>query len=215
MKYRGAIFDLDGTLVDSMPVWENIGWTYIALLGIAPPQDIGRTLKTMSLAEGAAYFIKELHINKSEQEILNGILALIEKQYRESIPLKPHVMPFLIRLTEAGVKCCVVTASDRSLAEAALSRLGVLEYFAFILTCGDTGCGKNDPAIFQKALCMLGTGADETIVFEDALHAAATAKAAGLTVAAVYDASAAVDMQAMRDAADFYLDSFGEWEKIL
>ncbi len=211
MKYKGAIFDLDGTLIDSMPVWGNLGRDYLASVGVTPPPGIGRTLKTMCLREGAEYFINELHVNRSAQEIMDGIVALLERQYRESVPIKPHVLPFLTHLWNIGVSCCVVTASDHSLAEAALKRLGILPFFRFILTCGDAGCGKGDPAIFQKAVQLLDTLAGETIVFEDALHAIHTAKAAGLAVAAVYDASAESDGQAIQTAADYYLESFADW----
>jgi HAD superfamily hydrolase (TIGR01509 family) len=214
MKYTGAIFDLDGTLLDSMPVWTNLGRDYLISLGITPPEDIARILKPMSLEESAVYFRAEFNIRRSVAEMTDDFAALIEKQYGELVPLKPHVRELLERLHGAGIRCCIVTATARRLAEAALSRLGALRFFDLLLTCTEVGCGKDRPDIFIKALEQLGMVRDEVIVFEDALHAISTAKAAGFTVAGVYDESAASDKEAIMDIADFYINSFDEWEKL-
>ena len=212
MKYRGAIFDMDGTLIDSMPAWENLGRDYLIGLGANPPADLNALMKTMSLTQSAAYFRERFGLTLSSEEITRGVMALIEQQYRESIPLKPHVLPFLQKLTAAGVRCCVATATPRHLAEAALNRLGALPYFEFILTCTEEGLGKDDPAFFTLAREKLGLPRDSVIVFEDALFAARSAKAAGLSVAGVYDASAAEDTKAIRETADHYICSFDHWE---
>ena len=213
MKYTGAIFDLDGTLLDSMPVWENLGRDYLISQGVTPPEDIAKVLKPMSLEESAVYFRMRFNIQRSVAEMTYDFAALIEKQYGELVPLKPHVRELLERFHKAGVKCCIVTATARHLAEAALSRLGVLRFFDFLLTCTEVGCGKDRPAIFLKALERLGTAQQETVIFEDALHAVQTAKAAGFSVAGVYDDSAASDKEAIMNIADYYIYSFDEWEE--
>lgn len=214
MKYKGAIFDLDGTLIDSMPVWRNLGRDYLLSQGVCPPENIREILKPMSLLQAAAYFQSEFKIMLTTEEIIEGFNALAERQYRECVPLKPHVLELLRVLDEAGVKLCVATANSRSLAEAALCRLGVLRYFDFILTCSEAGSGKDDPAVFLQALEKLGTSMEETILFEDALHAVTTAKKAGFNVSGVFDASAACDVEAIRETADFYMNSFEEWESV-
>jgi HAD superfamily hydrolase (TIGR01509 family) len=212
MKYKGAIFDLDGTLLDSMPVWANLGRDYLLSQGVRPPADISGILKPMSLLQAAVYFQTEFNLPLTAEEMICGFNALIERQYRESVQLKPHALPFLKSLSEAGVRLCVVTANDRPLTEAALLRLGVLQYFDFILTCTEAGSGKDEPHIFLQAVGMLGTPKEETILFEDALHAVATAKNAGLDVCGVFDASSAGDAKAIREIADYYIDSFEDWE---
>jgi HAD superfamily hydrolase (TIGR01509 family) len=215
---KGAIFDLDGTLIDSMPYWDNLGIEYLRQKGCNIPKntsEILNTLKTMSLAQSARYFKEHYSVPGREEEIIKEIVGLIESHYRLDIPLKPSVVPFLDMLCRNNVKMCIATATDRDLAKAALERLNVLKYFEFILTCTEAGAGKDDPEFFLKALKMLKTPREGTIVFEDALHAIKSAKAAGLLVAAVYDRSAHDEREEIKFTADVYLDSFEDWKVLI
>ena len=212
MKYKGAIFDLDGTLVDSMPVWENLGSNYLKKLRIKPTEDIGETIKTMTLLECAHYFQREHGVTHTIEQIIMGFSNMISRQYEEDILLKPQVRPFLEKLRREGVRCCVLTANERHLAEACLARNDALKYFEFILTCSEVGCGKDNPTVFRQALKRLGTPKEETMVFEDALHAVETAKSAGFHVTGVYDKTAAREEKTIRSIADCYVYTFDEWE---
>lgn len=211
MKITGAIFDLDGTLLDSMPVWERFGERYLLARGISAPADLGDTLKAMSLPEAAAYFRETFGFAETRERILAEFNELLAREYRERVVLKPHVQPFLHALERSGVKMCVATATDREIAEEALERLGISRYFAFVITCADAGCGKDSPAVYQMALARLGTKLKYTAVFEDALFAARTAKAAGFPVVGVADPSAGVDRMELARVADEIIESFGEW----
>jgi len=215
MNFKGAIFDLDGTLLDSMPFWETLGSEYLKAKGIIPRENVDRTLKTMSLQQGARYLKREFSIPGSEDEIIDEIVAMIENIYLSKVPLKAGALPLLERLYEEKVRMCIATATENSLAKAALERLGALSYFDFILTCFDTGMGKDRPEFFLKALELLNTPKEETIVFEDALYAIKSAKAAGLLVVAVYDESFHEEREEIRVISDFYLDSLEDWEMIL
>jgi len=215
MKFKGAIFDLDGTLLDSMPFWENLGSEYMKAKGINPPKNIDEILKPMSLNQSAQYLKEEYHISGSEDEIIDEILGMIEDHYFLKVPLKAGVLPFLERLHKENVRMCIATATDHELAKAALERLDVLQYFDFIFTCYDAGVGKNTPEFFLKVLELLNTPKGETVVFEDALHAIKSAKAAGLFVVAVYDKSSCEEQEEIKAIADIYLDSFEDWEMIL
>ncbi|MFY9312544.1 MAG: HAD family phosphatase [Tepidanaerobacteraceae bacterium] len=215
MNFKGAIFDLDGTLLDSMPFWETLGSEYLKAKGIIPRENVDRTLKTMSLQQGARYLKREFSIPGSEDEIIDEIVAMIENIYLSKVPLKAGALPLLERLYEEKVRMCIATATENSLAKAALERLGALRYFDFILTCFDTGMGKDRQEFFLKALELLNTPKEETIVFEDALYAIKSAKAAGLLVVAVYDESFHEEREEIRVISDFYLDSLEDWEMIL
>ena len=215
MNFKGAIFDLDGTLLDSMPFWETLGSEYLKAKGIIPRENVDRTLKTMSLQQGARYLKREFSIPGSEDEIIDEIVAMIEDIYLSKAPLKAGALPLLERLYEEKVRMCIATATENSLAKAALERLGALRYFDFILTCFDTGMGKDRQEFFLKALELLNTPKEETIVFEDALYAIKSAKAAGLLVVAVYDESFHEEREEIRVISDFYLDSLEDWELIL
>lgn len=214
MKIKGAIFDLDGTLLDSMALWDQLGEEYLRRGGYIPLRNTAQVLRTMTLEQAASYLRQTYKMAKSPEEIIGELLQLIAENYRCHIPLKPGVQPLLAQLKERQVKMCIATATDHDLAQAALARLDVLHYFDFIVTCSQLRMGKDDPQFFGQVLERLGTPLGETVVFEDALHAVAGAKAAGLFVEAVYDISAHEDRAALQATADLYLNSFTDWRWI-
>ncbi|MBE6032641.1 MAG: HAD family phosphatase [Clostridiales bacterium] len=207
---KGAIFDMDGTLTDSMPLWKNIGHAYLVSQGITPKEDLFSALKTLTLEESAAYFQKEYGINKTVPEILAGANDLLRDAYGHTVPLKPGAKDLLKKMKQHGIPMCIATATDQELAEMALRRLGVIDYFQFILTCRTGEMSKRKPYIFYELPKMLGTDPEGTWVFEDALHAAKSAKTAGLNVLAVYDASSKRNEEELRELADVYVESLEE-----
>lgn len=209
---EGAIFDLDGTLLDSMSVWDQVGDLYLRSKGIVPPENLRETLKTLSLLQAAEYVRRTFGITDSDEEFIRAIHHIIGQAYRHHVALKPHVKPFLQKLADAGVRMCVATATERHLAEAALRRLDVLDYFSFIITCTEVGSGKDEPGIYEKSLAMLGTPKEQTVVFEDALHAVETAVKAGFRVVALRDGSNLSDTDRLKALAECYITSFSKWE---
>ena len=204
MRIRGAIFDVDGTLLDSMFIWDTIGELYLRSIGYQPKENLNETFKNMSLRQAARYYQTEYGVTLSIDEIMDGVNAMLERHYRFEVPLKPGVAELLERLRQSGVKLCIATATDRHLVEAALDRCGVLSCFGEIFTCNEVGHGKDEPDIFEAALRFLGTRKEETLVFDDALYAVRTAKEAGFPVAAVYD-SHEKEQDKVRLLADIYL----------
>jgi HAD superfamily hydrolase (TIGR01509 family) len=212
MKFKGAIFDMDGTLLDSMPVWFDIGSEFLRQNDYIPQEDLNKRIKSMSLEQSAEYLIKEYHINESVNEIIGRFNKQLERHYKASIPLKPGVEQLLKRLRKNKIKMCVATATDIRLAEAALKRLDIIDYFEDIITCGETGMGKDNPEFFLNALKIIATSISETIVFEDALYAIRSAKSAGFLVAGIYDESAFDDADEIKSLVDLYLNSYDQWK---
>ena len=204
---KGAIFDLDGTLLDSMSIWDTIGEDYLRSLGIEPRENLAEAFKTFTLEESAEYYRNHYGVTLSVAEIVDGINRMIEDFYRNTVSLKKGVSEFLERLAKGGVKMCIATVTDKYLAEAALTRLKVRQHFGEIFTTAEVGCGKNDPKIYRTALAYLGTEKHETLVFEDVLHALMTAKNDGFPTAAVYDKHELRQAE-MKANGDYYITDY-------
>lgn len=159
---QGAIFDLDGTLLDSMSIWDTIGEDYLRSLGIETRENLRETFKTFTLEQSAWYYREHYGVTLSVTEIIDGINDMVENYYIEIVPLKPGVKEFLTNLHNRGVKMCIATVTDRHLVEAALKRCGVREFFSEIFTCAQIGKSKEDPAIYHEALEHLGTEKTQT-----------------------------------------------------
>ena len=209
---RGAIFDMDGTILDSMPCWETVGLRYLLDRHIPVPDADGlaRRLKTTTLPQAAQLYRDEFGITDDIPRICADITAMIARDYRETAPLKPHVRGMLRRMADAGVRMCIATATDRALAEAALDRLGVRGYFSFLFTCQELNTSKREPYIFDRAAQALGTAKTDTVVFEDALHSIQTAVQAGYRVVGVYDRSAEAERGQILPLCTCYLRGWDE-----
>lgn len=126
-KIKAAIFDADGTLLDSMPVWNDIGELYLKSIGLTAREGLGETLHTMSLEQGAAYLKKEYRLEKQIPEIVGDVLKIVADFYRLEAPLKPGVKETLEWLKHRQVKMAVATSGNRELIEAALERKEFLD----------------------------------------------------------------------------------------
>ena len=204
---KGAIFDFDGTLVDSMFIWDTIGEDYLRSLGKEPHEDLKETFMTLTLEEAAEYYREHYGVTLSVKEIVDGVNAMVEQTYRTKVTLKPGIFEYLAWLKENGVRMCVATVTDRYLVEETLERLGVRHYFSEIFTCAEVGFGKDKPIIYQKALEYLGTAKDETYVFEDMLFALNTAKTDGFPTVGIYDRHEA-HQDELKELADYYIFDF-------
>ncbi|MDF2613268.1 MAG: putative hydrolase [Clostridia bacterium] len=210
MIFKGAIFDLDGTLIDSMAVWKHIGAEFLLSHGITPPEDIEAILKPMSFYQSAQYFMEEHQINYTPEEIMEMVYKQVADKYRETIPLKEAVKEYLTKLRQKEIKMCVATASNKELAAYALKRLGVLHLFDFIITCDELGTGKDEPHIYSEAARLLGIDKRDICVFEDALYCVRTAKSAGFKVVGVYDEAYKMDREELIRRCDHFIMSFKE-----
>ena len=204
---KGAIFDLDGTLLDSMFIWDTSGEEYLRSLGKEPHEDLNETFMTLTLEEAAEYYREHYGVTLSVKEIVDGINAMVEQTYRTKVTLKPGISEYLAWLKENGVRMCVATVTDRYLVEETLERLGVRHYFSEIFTCAEVGFGKDKPIIYQKALEHLGTEKSDTYVFEDLPFALNTAKTDGFPTVGIYDRHEA-HQDELKELADYYVLDF-------
>ncbi len=207
---KGAIFDFDGTLVDSMFIWDTFGEDYLRTLGKEPKENLTETFKTFTLEQAAEYYREHYGVALSVSEIVDSVNEMVAETYRTKVALKCGVREFLEALKSQGVKMCVATVTDRPIVEDVLLRLGIRDFFDGILTCAEVGYNKETPHIYRAALEVLGTKKAETVVFEDALHALMTAKKDGFQVVGVYDQHETKQSQ-MRAASDYYLSDYSNF----
>lgn len=210
MKIEGAIFDVDGTLLDSMKIWRNVGEDYLRNRGIVPIESINERFQSMSMQQVAKYYQEKYNLGDSEEKISRDINSMVEDFYLHSAMPKSGVKDFLELLKKKRVHMCIATATDRYLIESALKRLGLRRYFEEIFTCSEVGSGKDTPLIYEAALSFLGTEKSRTVIFEDALYAVKTAKLANFPVVAVKDESMKEKAGEIRALSDFYINGFEE-----
>ena len=147
MDKQFAIFDMDGTLIDSMIFWKNLASEYLTSQGVTNiPTDILEQIKPMTMSESAALFVQEFGLTGDPEAEMN---AMMDEHYRKDIPLKPGVEKYLQTLHEKGVRMCVASATAEHLMESCLARLGVQGYFEFLLSCETVGAGKCNPLVYH------------------------------------------------------------------
>lgn len=208
---QAAIFDFDGTLFDSMFIWDTAGETYLRSIGKEPADDLQSILKPMSLYQSADYLRVHYSIPLSTEDIMDGINRTVEDFYFHTVEPKPGAIDFLEELDRKGIRMCIATATDRYQVEAALVRCGMKHFFSEIFTCTEVGSGKDRPLIFRRAMEHLGTERSNTVVVEDAWHAIRTAKDDGFIVAAIFDPHESMQ-SSVREAADVYLADYSDME---
>ena len=205
---KGAIFDMDGTLIDSMAMWRGLADRYVRSLGLEPKGEDVRTKNKKRTFQCMVEELREYYgIEKSQEQVTAEMQQVIADFYTNEVTVKAGVPAFLQALNDAGVRCCIATATDRNLAMIALKRCKLLPYFTTMFCCSEVGAGKNSPEIFRCALDYLGTAREETLVFEDAIYAVRTAKADGFQVAGVYDRFEK-EQEELQNLADYYLTDY-------
>lgn len=207
MDKRYAIFDMDGTLIDSMPVWRGLGKNFLLSHNITPPDDLRKMIAPLTMPQSAEYF-QTLGVAGTVDEIVQALNDYMRAQYQTTIGLRADVEQYLQALQAFGVRCCVATATDEQLARLCLERLGLLGYFEFVASCETIGVGKTEPDIYHFSAERLGAQPCDIAVFEDAPYAAKTAKEAGYYVVGVYDPSAERHQASLKETIDEYITDY-------
>jgi len=193
MKIKGAIFDMDGTLVDSLMFWERewkiFGKTFLNKENFTPPDDLDASVRTMTMKECAAAVRAYFSLPVTDEEMLAFFDSGLFDFYRNHTSLKPGAIALLENLKKQGIPMCIASATDGETVRRVAKLYGLDAYMTDIVSCTDPDvmAGKDSPAVYRKALRVLQTKAEETAVFEDSYVAAETAKKLGLKTVGIFD----------------------------
>lgn len=205
---KAVIFDLDGSLVDSMWMWRAIDIEYLAKFGIPLPENLQSRIEGMSFSETAAYFKERFSIPDSIEQIKEDWNQMAWDKYEQEVPLKPGIPEFLELCTKTGIKLGIATSNSRQLVENIAKVHNLRNYFSCIMTGCDVAHGKPAPDIYLAVARELGCAPKHCLVFEDILPGIQAGKAAGMKVCAVEDAYS-VNVRAEKQAlADYYIESY-------
>ena len=208
--FRGAIFDLDGTLIDSAHVWTDIDIRFLSRRGIAIPDDYARTVSTMNFYDAAVYTRDRFSLYDTPEEMIDEWFSYALDEYSHNIKARPHAGEFLRRLKAAGMKLALATASDRRLYTAVLDSNGLYGYFDCFASTDEVKRGKGFPDVFLLAAERLGLSAGECIVFEDIIEGIRGAKAGGFAAAACINGVFPGDEKALRSESDISFEDYSE-----
>lgn len=151
MNISGAIFDLDGTLLDTTEIWEGVAARYITSLRKTPEPGLREKTKAMTLPMLCSYLKDEYRIATTESKIAKGFNTILREDYLESADIKQYVPILLEKFKQKGVAMCITTSTDKAIANEILVRLGIRDYFTFIMTCEEAGGDKESPKVFLDA----------------------------------------------------------------
>ena len=207
---KGAIFDVDGVILDSMSIWWNLAENYLNSIGIDSDENLTEIISDKTLTETVIYIKNKYNIAMSVAEILNEINGIVNDFYFNKVELKPGAKELLEHLKSRNIKITAATLSERNHIERAFERLDILKHFDKIFTVGEVGKGKNEPDIFYAARDFMGTQTEETAVFEDSVYAITTAKKAGFYCFGIKDESGKESQWELKVACDKYLKSIDE-----
>ena len=211
MRLNCAIFDMDGTVLDSMQAWVDAIGHILTRRGITPPADLREITRPMNGMLLVDYLQREFLPGITGREITDEVGAYMEDFYSDRVQAKAGVKNFLSLLKMEGVQCYLATATHRELVRRAIAHAGLEPYFKGIITSAEVGKNKIDsPDIYEWAMKRMGGNKADTVVFEDALFAIRTAKKAGFRVAGVYDPDSEADQEEIRALSDYYITSFEE-----
>lgn len=210
MNFNGAIFDLDGTLLDSMVMWRNLAIRYLNMKGVYETGNIVAEIRYSPLKDACRH-ISEKYINSlSPQEVYDEIMQMIYDFYKNEVNFKPGAREYLDHLKEKGIKMSLATSTDREFFIPALKRLDGEKYFEGYVTDVEVGKSKHFPHIYNRAREIIGTDISKTTVFEDIYVGANTAKCAGYRVVGVYDIMAEPESESLKKVCDIYVRTLDE-----
>ncbi len=205
---EGAIFDMDGTLMDSMWMWRDIDIEYLGRFGIALPEDLQLQIEGMSIHETAVYFRERFGITDSIEKMQSDWNQMAVEYYRTKVPLKKGARELLLKMKEAGMRLGIATSNSAELTQECLEANGVRDLFDTIRTSREVQTGKPAPDIYLSVAGEWGIDPSKLVVFEDIPNGVIAGKRAGMEVIAVADPFSADRKAVLQDLADGYIDDF-------
>ena len=212
---KGIIFDIDGVLLNSLSIWDNLGAKYLRSIGTEPEKGLNEILFSMSMEQAADYMVERYNLSQSSEDVINGISQMIESFYFNEAPAKIGAKELMEYMKDKGIKMTAATSCPRIHVEKALERNGMLKYLDKIFTNGEIGVSKHSPDIYNIAAEYMGTEPKETFVFEDSIYALNTAREAGFITVGVYAENGEPDQDGVRNAGEYYLKSMSEFAEVL
>lgn len=209
-KIKAAIFDMDGTLIDSMWVWEKIDVEYLKKFNIEIPGDLRSNIEHLNFIETAKYFKDRFNLVDSIEKIMEDWNEMAYTHYLNDVKLKNGVKEYLNFLKLKDIKIGLATSNCNFLIETVLKKLDIYEFFDSITTTDETGKCKDFPDVYLLTAKKLGVKPNECVVFEDILTAVLSAKKAGMKVVAVHDKYSLAEIQRLKEEADKFILDFEE-----
>lgn len=209
---RYAIFDFDGTIVDSMSYWRNFSKAYLEEHGYEPKESLDTINQVNWIQAVCDYYVEHYGLKVTPQEFYRWGLEHMGKKYKNDIDFKPGAKEVLDRMKAEGIKMCICTSTDKYLMWPCLVRLGLEDYFEFSVHCRETGIEKNEPETFLN--CMRRLGAEnpgEVGVFEDSYYALSTAADRGFYTVGIYDVEEAKRQELIKEKASQYIKDWSEF----
>lgn len=211
--FKGAIFDQDGTLVDSMGIWRRIDEIFLARRGIVMDEAYHQAVKMVPYEVAAQYTIERYQLKETPQAIMQEWDEMALDEYQNRVPCKKGAAAYLKHLKEKGIQIALATVSHRILSDAVLKANGIYGYFDVFTDISQVNRGKEEPDIYLLAAKRLGLEPAECVVFEDVLPGIRSAKKAGFRVCGVKDHSSLEEEKLIRQTADWYIEDYEKKER--
>lgn len=210
-EIKGVIFDMDGTLIDSMWVWEEVDVDYVKRYQLVEPEGFYEAIEGMSFTDVAKYYKKTFpQIRDSVEQIKADWMEMGYRLYRDEVELKSGVKEFLEELKKRGIKIGIATSNDRDMTEMVLEARGILQEFDAICTSDEVKIGKPAPDVYLKAAEDLGVDPKDCLIFEDVSAGLMAGKSAGMKTCAVADKFSEDQIEKKRALADYFIQDYFE-----